>query len=134
MSSFTPDVILRFRQIRVSPYPETKNVDMSGNLIGLSLSFCIRDVVEGKVNIEQVEKIYSSTRAETDERLTELMRLYKEVYWRKDPERGERIARAMFAQGLIIQNRLQQGQEDVATDITNGVWVNSEADIKYVSL
>jgi len=76
------------------------------NLIGLSMSLCIRDVLEGRVNIEQIEKIFAQTRIETEEHLQETMTVYRQAYWSSDPDRGERIARSMLKAGRIEQPRI----------------------------
>ena len=52
-------------------------------MIGLSLSFCVRDILDGKVAVEDVECIVAGTAAETDEDWECLVVGYAQSYWRK---------------------------------------------------
>ena len=89
-------------------------------MIGLSLSFCIMDILGGEVALEDVECIISGTRAETPEDWNELIEGYRRFYWKKDPDEGERICRLLLAEHRIDQPRTR-GYE--AHNIGGGHWV-----------
>ena len=75
-------------------------------MIGLSLSFCVKDIASGKVKEEDVEKIVASTAFCTPDDFEEVLRLYQSVYWRDLPV-ATSIARRLYTQGKIEQPRLQ---------------------------
>ena len=74
-------------------------------MIGLSLSFCIQDVIEGRMPVEAIDSLITGTMAETVEEWQELLDRYCAVYWRKDPVRARRIVTALRALGKIDQPR-----------------------------
>lgn len=51
-------------------------------MIGLSLSFCLKDIASGKVHKDEVSKIISGTMAENEEDFQEIFDQYMESYWR----------------------------------------------------
>jgi hypothetical protein len=75
-------------------------------MIGLSVSFCIKDIAMGKVSIDDVERIEAGTHAETDADWEEVIKAYRELYWQEFPDAAEAILRDLFAQGKIEQPRL----------------------------
>jgi hypothetical protein len=75
--------------------------------VGLSLSFCVQDIMNGKVDINDVAFIYSGTYFRNTREWDIGLNQYKEVYWVKNPSEGERIARYFLEKGLIIQPRLE---------------------------
>jgi|GEM_PF-6309739 len=52
-------------------------------LVGLSLSFCIADVLDGYVQEEDIEMIIAGTCASTKEDWREVFDEYKMYYWQK---------------------------------------------------
>jgi hypothetical protein len=90
-------------------------------MIGLSLSFCVQDIIEGRAALEDVEKIIASTRAETPEDWDNLISCYQEYYWRHNPDEGERICRLLLAEGRIEQPRVE-GREP--HNIAGGHWIS----------
>ncbi len=89
--------------------------------IGLSLSFCIKDIIEGRVPLSDVLRIEAGTCA-TPERWPELMDEYAKVYWTKDPERAKRIATNLYRYGMIDQPRLR-GEKPA--NISDGWWIDA---------
>ena len=83
--------------------------------IGLSLSFCVRDILAGKVPEGSVDKIVSSTSCRSDDDWEELIQRYRETYWRKDPNEGEAILRRLLEAGKIEQPRLSDPRSDPDT-------------------
>ena len=89
-------------------------------MIGLSLSFCVQEILEGKVNIKDVEKIIAGTKIPTREDFAHLMfENYAPVYWKQNPKRGVLIALELWDRGLLDQPRTR-GEEHPG--INEGVW------------
>lgn len=78
-----------------------------GPLIGLSLSLCIADVVNGRVSLDQVDGIIAGTCARTEAEWDLLIDEYRRLYWEKDPDRAERIVRTMLGLDKIDQPRVR---------------------------
>jgi hypothetical protein len=87
---------------------------------GLSLSLCIRDIVDGLVPLNQVDKIIAATKAPTPEVWDKVIASYKKTYWSEKPEECEQLARQFIAAGKVEQPRLQ-GEE--ARNIVAGHWL-----------
>ncbi|MEK7608812.1 MAG: hypothetical protein AAB495_04505 [Patescibacteria group bacterium] len=100
-------------------------------MIGLSISFCIRDIASGKVDAAEVEKIIGGTAAQPHE-VDDLISIYKKVYWSAFPKKAEAIFREMLAAGKISQPRLLDGR--CPLPIASGPWVKSESDITWRSV
>lgn len=64
---------------------------MKKNKIGLSLSFCIRDIIEDKVNLDEVSHIEAGTCMPDVWALDRVINNYRKNYWRKDPDLAEDI-------------------------------------------
>jgi hypothetical protein len=97
-------------------------------MIGLSVPFCIRDLVEDRVSPAVVEKIIGSTEAETPDEINELVRQFRAVYWYANPGACERLFRSLLSEGKIEQPRITTGRTPL---IANGHWVASEDDITW---
>lgn len=91
--------------------------------VGLSLSLCIRDILEGKVSLDEVERIVTSTKCRTPADWTWLLENYRREYWGKDPDLGEKIARQLLAAGKIEQPRMN---DPMVTSVKpkQGLWIN----------
>lgn len=100
-------------------------------MIGLSLSFCVQSCLEGKANPASVTKVYTSTRARHGD-WSEVLRSYRENYWRKDPDRGEAIFKDWLSRGLIVQPLLENRPAPNINE--TGVWVTEECHIKWRSI
>lgn len=97
-------------------------------MIGLSLSVCVMHIIDGRVALEDVEKIISATCFANEDEMEEVISHYQETYWREDPERATSIVRMLWANGKIEQPRLEGKPTHYIYD---GCWVNSESEIKY---
>ncbi len=75
-------------------------------MIGLSISFCIRDIVNGVVPLTNVEKIIGGTAVSGEAEVDDLIRRYCQAYWRKCPKKAEQVFRQLLAEGKIEQPRL----------------------------
>lgn len=89
-------------------------------MIGLSLSLCIRDIIESDdLAPEQVEKIVAGTCITTPEELDKVIADYRRSYWQDDPDEGERICRWFFEQGRVEQPCIRG---EAAHSISQGHW------------
>lgn len=91
--------------------------------IGLSLSFCVRDIAEGKIPLSDVEKIISSTKAENERDWAEVAKRYLQVYWRDNPQECHKIFKTLLQEGKIVQPRLEGKQ---GPNISEGHWKDSQ--------
>lgn len=87
-------------------------------MIGLSLSFCVKDIASGKVLEKDVEKIIAGTKCPNREVFETVLNSYLESYWHDFPEAAD-IARRFWDRGLIEQPRVN-GEE--APEIYRGHW------------
>lgn len=75
-------------------------------MIGYSLSFCIRDIIENKVNILDVDMIVAATAARDNFDWETLIDEYCRSYWRKNAPRARKAVAMLRAAGRIHQPRL----------------------------
>ena len=76
-------------------------------MIGLSVSKCIAEIIDGKVAESEVEKIIARTAAENDEDWEFIISLYKRDHWQKNPKEAEAIIRRLLKAKKIEQPRLK---------------------------
>jgi len=103
-------------------------------MIGLSVSLCIKDIIEGKARLKDVEKIIGRTAAVTPADWNGVIEEYREYFWDADPERGEQILRELLQAGKIEQPYLTSCQVPslFAGDGTpKRWWVDTEAEITW---
>lgn len=93
------------------------------SLVGLSLSLCVRDILEGKVKEEEVKEIIAGTKADTPESIEKVIREYQETSWQEKPEEGAAIAKRLFKAGKISQPRAKGRGEH---NISKGHWLNAD--------
>jgi hypothetical protein len=92
--------------------------------IGLSLSLCIREIIQGKVLVEDVVVIISNTAWQDDATWAKGLERYKTEYWQRDPAKAISIVRRLRRYGLIIQPRLRNPHVDHTT--SNDIWIELE--------
>jgi hypothetical protein len=100
-------------------------------MIGLSLSLCVLDVIEGKVDPNSIEKIVTGTAYPSrDEFIRGINDTYCRTYWRHNPSRAFCLALDLWDQGKLDQPRLDpstsSGQAD-APNTSQGHWVVEDA-------
>jgi len=78
--------------------------------VGLSLSFCVRDIAEGRVSLNEVEKIITGTKATTGAEWRDVFDKYQQFYWYNKPAECLHIARQLLRAGKIEQPRFR-GEE-----------------------
>ena len=88
-------------------------------MIGYSVSFCIRDIVEEKVKEEEVERIIGGIRCEKKEDYEEVVKYYRKSYWLNNPELAEAIFWRFYADGKIDQPRVRGERPP---NISQGHW------------
>ena len=89
-------------------------------MIGYSLSFCVKDICEDRVNISDVEKIVASTMADTEGDWYKLLGDYCESYWREYPTKARAVVAELRAANKIKQPRLDN--PNYFRYITAGHW------------
>lgn len=105
------------------------NLGMEVTVIGLSLSFCVRDIAEGLVELSAVDKIITATRIVSEDDWNTVIQQYQQVYWRHCPDIAATIVLELRVSGKIEQPRLLDTYR--MPRIAGGHWVNSEADIVW---
>ena len=89
-------------------------------MIGLSLSFCVKDIIEGRVDLTKVEKIITGTWfTDRDMFHTGMKHTYCHTYWRKDPVTALNIAMHLWDLGKIDQPR---ARGETPPNISDGHW------------
>lgn len=89
-------------------------------MIGLSLSFCVKDIIEGRVDLESVDKIITGTFFTDRDSFNDGMKYgYCRTYWRKHPDRAHEIAMQLWDAGKLDQPR---ARGETPPDIHNGHW------------
>lgn len=79
-------------------------------IIGLSVSMCIRDIIQGRVRLEDVVEIRGATSVRSPDRWDRVIKSYQQSYWTSDPERAATICRQLLTEGKIKQPRVDGGK------------------------
>ena len=109
--------------MKTSEIPDRKQV------IGLSLSECIQDLLRGNVRFDQVIKIITGTHWRNEYEKGKIIGSYSETHWKNYPEgKGERYFIKLLEEGKIVQPRSEDGR---FPDKSDGHWVFTEADIRW---
>lgn len=92
-------------------------------LIGLSLSRCIRDILDGKVDLDQVHCIFSGTMY-SPTLVDRISRIISDHFttWKAEEEEITKILEDLFFKGKIVQPRLIPGQERWGLTLGHGHW------------
>ena len=88
-------------------------------LIGLSLSQCIKDIIEGKVKEESVVKIITRTCARNEEEWGMLIYIYQKKYWSNNADQAREICLRLRNAGKIEQPRIKNER---IYSLDNGHW------------
>lgn len=93
--------------------------------IGLSLSMCVKDILEGNVALEDVSKIITGTAFLTME---EAIKQYSLLIWYRYPQQDVvRVVTALWP--VVYQPRLEN--KDFPKYTPGKYWVTREQDIRY---
>lgn len=93
--------------------------------IGLSLSFCIKNIMQGEVREEEVGEIIAGTKAEKPEDWPAIIKSYRESYWYKYPEEAEALFWRLLAAGKIRQPRVEKDDWS-GHNIVKGHWITAD--------
>ena len=89
-------------------------------LIGLSLSFCVKDIMNGKVNIDKVKHIRSNCRNDAD--WNDVISHYKGIYWKDfDAESLDLVLRQIKP---IVSFERKRG--NIGHNIASGHWMTED--------
>lgn len=88
-------------------------------LRGLSLSFCIKDIINGKVDVKNVKEIVTGTCCRTEEDWNKVLDHYIDFYWQADSVRAIDIFSLLKRFGRIDQPRTRG---ESAPNISEGWW------------
>jgi hypothetical protein len=77
-------------------------------VVGLSLSFCIADLIKGDRKYEDVSYLVTATRCSTEEEWEQVISSYSRSYteWRKNPNHARRLVMRLREEGKVFQPRL----------------------------
>jgi hypothetical protein len=89
--------------------------------IGLSLSFCIKDICDGKVAFDDVAVIITNTRANDAVDWRRLTESYSRSYWSQIPNAAA-MADRLRRMGRIVQPRLDDPEHHHS--IVGGWWLD----------
>ena len=91
--------------------------------IGLSLSFCVRDILAQKISIKEISCIVTSTRFTN---LDDAVEYYYEPYWSKFGSKRDIKFVLNEIKGLIMQPRLNFKPEDHNGHmLSHGHWLDT---------
>lgn len=76
--------------------------------LGLSLSLCIKDIIEGREVLEPDTVLVTGTKARTESEWNYLLQQYSILYWKADAEKAIEIVNKLKAEGRIVQQRLEE--------------------------
>ena len=74
--------------------------------IGVSLSFCIKEIINGDKKLSDVMGIISNTKF-TDDMFDVLCESHGRTYWKEDPQLGSALAQYLKTIGAIFQPRVE---------------------------
>ena len=94
-------------------------------MTGLSLSLCVRDILNDIYTIDQVDMVVTGTYIRYAHDLDRVVENYGKHYWQKDPKAARNILMALLLQGKIDQPRVR-GEE--GPNLQNGHWIYSDSD------
>lgn len=89
-------------------------------LVGRSLSFCVSDIMHGRIRKSWVSRIVAGTKAVDFESWERLLKAYSTTYWRDNPRRGMEIANYFRSNGMFEQPR---ASGEVVHYIGDGHWI-----------
>jgi hypothetical protein len=98
-------------------------------LYGKSLSLCVSAILAGKVKLDDVAVIVSSTRITSEADWFEVVLRYSNTYWAQyKPKQIAAVVATIKNREMLLQPRLTD--DDFATDCSNGIWANSLKEAK----
>lgn len=84
--------------------------------IGLSLSLCVRDILDGAVNLDDVAVIITSTAVRKTLDWDWVINQYQQTYWlRHHPEKARELVCLLLERDKILQPRLTHNKRPLYT-------------------
>jgi len=75
-------------------------------IIGLSLSLCVRDILDGKYEINEIKTIITGTRGQDQDDWDSIMEVYGRTHWHQHaPEKYRNVCMQLLLAGKIDQPR-----------------------------
>ncbi len=103
---------------------------VSKKVYGTSLSGCLKDLVNGSVNVEDVVRIFTKT-AILEKNWEEAIRRYGSLVFPNDKKKAEElgdILDGLIEDGIIVQERLSPRKRRPSSK--NPLWVSADVDIE----
>lgn len=94
--------------------------------IGLSLSFCVNDIIRGDVDIDEVACIMSSTKASTKEEWKNVLLDYEKYYWHGHEKEARAIIRQLLRSKRLVFPRLSINRYPMIYD---GHWITQQDNV-----
>ena len=82
-----------------------KRKTIGTEMVGFSVSLCIKNILDGKVDEKDVKVLFAGTNWRSKADLKQVIDSYSETYWRKNPKKAKAILNRLIAAGKIIQAR-----------------------------
>ena len=79
---------------------------MSEHMIGVSLSLCIKDMIEDKIKFSSVKSIIAGTRIVSKGDLEHIYDTYCQFYWKDKPTAARNMLFALWRAGKVIQPKV----------------------------
>jgi len=99
-------------------YTRYMKLRKSRRLVGLSISFCIKDICREEVQPEEVIFIVGDCRVENESDWNWLLQYYSKTYWNKFPTKAVEVANNLRKEG-----RLRFSNKKFEINIANGHWI-----------
>src|SRR5687767_11222981 len=96
-------------------------------MIGIWIGGCVREILEGKVKLYQVDSIFSAIDFSRLRRLHKFLTRCEETEWRANPKQARQILFRLHGESKIVQF-VPQSQGYPCTQ-NKGLWVASEEEI-----
>lgn len=100
-------------------------------LIGLSVSFCIQDICEGRIPLEEVAFIIPRFQLEGPEHLQKVWERYCQVYWKKFPEKARQVLDQVEIRNHPSPKNISAGTWMLASDYHEDLDLFYSEDLKH---
>lgn len=98
---------------------------MAVKKIGLSLSYCVKDIINGVYGVEDIDKIITGTMAKDRAGWDKLMFRYCKAHWQANTREASEICMELLLLGKIDQPRTRG---EYPPCVANGHWIDAESD------
>ena len=95
-------------------------------MIGLSLSLCVKDIIDGKISINEVDKIVVNVDINDRQKWSDLIIMYCNYCWEGFDERAMEICDTLKNSG-----RIEHVKDNHHVLLYKHHWINFEDEIEY---